>query len=77
MEKELAMLECFVKEEGKPVQSFRKLDDLPGEILSMISGHLTNKQLREFRRIGSRYITQQIDHTFVNAIQPQFNIPIR
>lgn len=68
MDKDLVMLDCFVEEERKPLQSFRKLDDLPGEILGMISGYLTKKQLREFRKIGSRYIAQHIDHAFVNAI---------
>lgn len=68
MARDVAMLEYFVEGEEDPLQNYRKLDDLPGEILSMISGYLTNKQLREFRGIGSRHITQHIDHTFVNTI---------
>ncbi|KAJ6280067.1 hypothetical protein J3E71DRAFT_344720 [Bipolaris maydis] len=61
------MLEYVVEEVENTLQNYRKLDDLPGEILSMISGYLTNKQLREFRKIGSRHIAQHIDHTFAQA----------
>lgn len=68
MDRDVAMLEYVVEEVENTLQNYRKLDDLPGEILSMISGYLTNKQLREFRKIGSRHIAQHIDHTFVNAI---------
>ncbi|KAF5851815.1 hypothetical protein GGP41_000542 [Bipolaris sorokiniana] len=38
MARDVAMLEYFVEGEEDPLQNYRKLDDLPGEILSMISG---------------------------------------
>jgi hypothetical protein len=68
MDADVVMFEYAPEEDENPVKNHHKLDELPGEIISMIGENLTREELRRVRGAGSRRLREKIDHIFVCTI---------